>query len=147
KPFSLDPKLPLEISHTDTVDVPVRVTNDSDVRRSVAFTATSAGLKISGQPRDFIDLGTNGKGRKMLRLKADKLEGDASLAVEGVSAGAEKDTIARTIRVVPDGFPGVGSFSDMMEGRARGTVTLPKDVVPGSLRVRLEVYPTSMADL
>jgi uncharacterized protein YfaS (alpha-2-macroglobulin family) len=35
----------------------------------------------------------------------------------------------------------------MMEKRAASTITLPKDVVPGSLKVRLEVYPTSMADL
>src|SRR5205814_586699 len=57
------------------------------------------------------------------------------------------DTIVRTIRVVPDGFPGVGSFSDTIEKRAAGSILLPKDVVPGSLKVRLEVYPTSMADL
>src|SRR6185312_15315334 len=46
-----------------------------------------------------------------------------------------------------DGFPGVGSFSDTLQGRARGSVALPRGLVPGSLRVRLEMYPTSMADL
>ena len=148
KPFSLDPKLPLEISHTDTIDAPIRVTNDSNVRRNVAFTATPNGLKATGPLQDVIDLEPNGKSRKILRLNADKLEGDASLSVEGTSIPAEKDAIQRTIRIVPDGFPGVGSFSDMLEnGRARGGLTLPKDVVPGTLRVRLEVYPTSMADL
>src|SRR6185369_14185936 len=86
------------------------------------------------------------KARKLLRLTADKLEGDAGVLIERVS-GPDKDAIARTIRIVPDGFPRVGSISDMMETRARGLITLPKDVVPGSLRVRLEVYPTSMADL
>ena len=36
----------------------------------------------------------------------------------------------------------------MLEGgRARGSVMLPKDVVPGTLKVRLEIYPTSLADL
>src|SRR5205085_4712722 len=49
--------------------------------------------------------------------------------------------------VVPDGFPGVGSFSDLLEQRASGGVILPKDMVKGTLKVRLEVYPTSMADL
>ncbi|QJX00640.1 alpha-2-macroglobulin family protein [Frigoriglobus tundricola] len=148
KPFSIDPKLPLEIAHTDTIDAPIRVTNDSNVRRNVAFTATPNGLKTTGLLQDVIDLEPNGKGRKILRLNADKLEGEASLSIEGTSIPAEKDAIFRTIRIVPDGFPGVGSFSDMLEnGRARGGITLPKDVVPGSLQVRLEVYPTSMADL
>ena len=147
KPFSVDPKLPLEISHTDTIETPLRVTNDSDVRRTVALTATTSGFKATGPLQESIDLGPNAKGRRFLRLNADKLEGYGGVLIEGTS-GADKDTIARTIRIVPDGFPGVGSVSDMLEaGRARGTVTVSKDVVPGSLRVRLEMYPTSMADL
>ena len=34
-----------------------------------------------------------------------------------------------------------------LESRASGSIVLPKDLVKGTLRVRLEVYPTSMADL
>ncbi|HEY1188653.1 MAG TPA: alpha-2-macroglobulin family protein [Gemmata sp.] len=149
KPFSLDPKLPLEIAHTDTVDVPVRITNDSDVRRNIAFSTTLGGFKTSDALKDAINLDPNGKGRKFLKLNAGALEGDLSLTIEGSSIpAADKDIIRRTIRVVPDGFPGVGSFSDMLEkGRARSSITLPKDVVPGSLKVRLEMYPTSLSDL
>ncbi|MBA4187852.1 MAG: alpha-2-macroglobulin [Planctomycetaceae bacterium] len=147
KPFSLDPKLPLEVSHTDKIDVPVRVTNDSDDRRSVAYTLATSGLKVEGKSSDIFDLAGNGKGRRIVRMTANKLQGDASVLLTGVSSGADNDTIARSIKIVPDGFPGVGSFSDMIEGRARSTITLPKDIVPGSLKVRLEVYPTSMSDL
>lgn len=147
KPFSVDPKLPLEISHTDKVDAPIRVTNDSDDRRNVMFTVTPTGLKAASDLRTSLELGPNAKRRHILRLTPDQLQGDASLTVVGASTGADNDTIFRTIKVVPDGFPGVGSFSDMIEKRATGSITLPKDVVPGSLKVRLEVYPTSMADL
>jgi hypothetical protein len=147
KPFSIDPKLPLEISHTDTVDVPVRVTNDSDDPRTVAFTLSTQGLKVEGDVRDRLDLAANKSGRKLLRMRADQLEGQAGVGIAAASHGADNDNIIRMIRVVPDGFPGVGSVSDTMEGRARGSVVLPKDLVPGTLRVRLEVYPTSMADL
>ena len=147
QPFSVDPKLPLEVSHTDTVDVPLRVTNDSDDTRKVAFGVTTTGFRADGATPDALELGPNGKGRKLLRIKADKLNGPASVSITGTS-GADKDTILRTVAVVPDGFPGVGSVSDMIEkGRASGTVSVPKDMVPGSLRVRLEIYPTSMADL
>jgi len=147
KPFSVDPKLPLEISHTDTVDVPVRVTNDSDTPRTVTLAATLRGCKTNDKLQDAIALGPNAKDRKILRLNADQLDGYGTLLLQGTS-GAEKDSIARTIRIVPDGFPGVGSFSDMLEnGRARTRLTLPKDIVKGSLRVRLEMYPTSLADL
>src|SRR4029077_14876448 len=107
---------------------------------------TPSGFKVDGKFQDVLELGPNGKGRKIFRMKADHLLGDASLLVEGASA-ADRDIIARGIKIVPDGFPFVGSYSDMIEKRAAGNIRLPKDVVPGSLKVRLEVYPTSMADL
>ncbi|VTU02728.1 a-macroglobulin complement component : TonB-dependent receptor OS=Hyalangium minutum GN=DB31_3602 PE=4 SV=1: A2M_N: A2M: Thiol-ester_cl: A2M_comp [Gemmataceae bacterium] len=147
KPFSLDPKLPLEISHTDKVDVAIRATNDTDAKRTVGYTLGTNGLKVEGTASDVFDLGPNGKGRRIVRMTADKLDGEATVLVTGASSGADNDTIARTIRIVPDGFPGVGSFSDTIEGKARGSVTLPKDLVPGTLKVRLEVYPTTMSDL
>jgi hypothetical protein len=147
KPFSVDPKLPLEISHTDTVDMPIRVTNDSTASRTVALAAATTGFKRSGTPQELIALGPNDKRRTILRLNSDKLEGHGGVLI-AASSGAEKDSIARTVRIVPDGFPGMGSFSDTLEkGRGRGVVVLPKDTVPGSLRLRLEVYPTSLADL
>src|SRR5262249_11963703 len=67
KPFTVDPKLPHEITNTDVVDVPVRVVNDSDVRRAVTFALTPAGLSIEnggvktpdGVVKDTLDLGPN----------------------------------------------------------------------------------------
>ena len=119
KPFSVDPKLPLEISHTDTIDVPVRVTNDSDDPRNVAVQRDAERPQARRRRcRTSIDLGPNGKGRKIFRLKADKLEGDAGAGRRRVRAARTRTPSLRTIRVVPDGFPGVGSVSDMIEGRA-----------------------------
>ncbi len=146
KPFSVDPKLPLEVSHTDIIDVPVRVTNDSGEKRSVSLTALATGFKVEGNFADALDLVPNGKGRKVVRLKADKLQGECTFLATATS-GTDKDGIRRATSIVPDGFPGVGSFSDTIERRAAGRVALPKDIVPGTLKVKLEVYPTSMADL
>src|SRR5262249_29663125 len=118
KPFSVDPKLPLEISHTDTIDVPLRVTNDSDSPRTVTLKTVPGEFKTSDKLQDTIDLDANGKGRKMLRLNPARLDGYGVVLVEGTS-GTEKDTISRTIRIVPDGFPRVESVSDMLE-KGRG---------------------------
>jgi hypothetical protein len=53
-----------------------------------------------------------------------------------------------TIKVVPEGFPVVGAFSDVLEGGgAVHTVELPKTWVPGTLKCKLEVYPSTLADL
>lgn len=146
-PFSVDPKLPLEVAHTDVIDAPLRATNDSDDPRNLKLGVTLKGFKVDGPLPDSLALGANAKDRRVLRFKPDVLSGEGMVALVGTS-GPDKDTIARTIKIVPDGFPGIGSVSDVLEGgRALGTVKLPKDVVPGSLKVRLEMYPTSMADL
>src|SRR5262249_54237774 len=131
KPFTVDPKLPLEITSSDVLDVPVRVVNDSDDQRSVNFTVTPTNLTVEGgalatgdgSVKDAIDLKPNGKGRKIVRVRPKGLEGEAALLVVGNSApAAEPDSVRRTLTIVPEGFPGVGSFSDMLEKRATGSV-------------------------
>jgi uncharacterized protein YfaS (alpha-2-macroglobulin family) len=146
-PFSLDPKLPLQVAHTDVINVPLRVTNDSDTARKVALSLVATGLKPEGAVPEFLELDANKSKRHMLGMKPEVLSGRAAVLLTGTS-GPDKDIIQRFIAVVPDGFPGVGSVSDTLEkGRATGTVRVPKDVVAGTLKVRLEMYPTSMADL
>ncbi|OWK38899.1 hypothetical protein FRUB_06404 [Fimbriiglobus ruber] len=147
KPFSVDPKLPLEMSHTDIVEMPVRITNDSDDPQALTIALTPTGLRSEGSLTASTTLAANGKTRQTFSLKANKLQGDASVLVRATNASGDTDAILRTTRIVPDGFPGVGSISDTIESRARGTITLPKDVVPGSLAVKLEVYTSTMSDL
>jgi hypothetical protein len=156
KPLTVDPKLPTEISSADAVDVPVRVVNDSDQRRAVRLKVGPKNLTLDGPGertadgivKDAIELGPNEKGRKVYRVRPTGPAGEASLAVLGSSDTVdEPDSIVRTMRVVPDGFPVSGSFSDLLEKRVTGTVEVPKDLVKGTLQVRLEVYPTSLADL
>lgn len=155
KPITVDPKLPAEISSADAVDVPVRVVNDSDDRRAVGVTLVPKNLTVEGPGvrtaegafKDTLDLGPNGKGRKVYRLRPTA-GGEAALTVVGTSdPAAEPDSISRTMRVVPDGFPVSGSFSDLLEKRASGAVEVPKELVKGTLAVRLELYPTSLANL
>jgi A-macroglobulin TED domain/Alpha-2-macroglobulin family len=163
KPFSLDPKLPVEITSSDRVDVPVRVVNDSPERRVVTFEVTPTGLNALNTPqassttsqpstlaqiRDRIELTPDAKGRKIIPFQATMPEGEAMLRIQGVSEPfAPQDTIIRTMKVVRDGFPISGAFSDLLEKRAVKTIELPKDMVPGSLKMSLNVYPSTLADL
>jgi A-macroglobulin TED domain/Alpha-2-macroglobulin family len=163
KPFSLDPKLPLEITSSDRVDVPVRVVNDSPERRVITFEVTPTGLNALNTPqpssspspqstlaqsRDRIALEPDAKGRKIISFQAAMPEGEAMVRVQGASEPfAPQDTINRTMKVVRDGFPMSGAFSDLLEKRAVKTIELPKDMVPGSLKMSLNVYPSTLADL
>jgi alpha-2-macroglobulin-like protein len=156
KPFTVDPKLPAEISSADVVDVPVRIVNDSDDRRAVSFALSPTNLAVEGpglktpegRYKEVIDLAPNGKGRRVYRVRPTVADGQATLGVVGTSdPAAEPDATQLAVRVVPDGYPVTGSFSDLLEKRATGSIELPKDLVKGTLKVRLEVYPTTLADL
>jgi len=149
KPFTVDPKVPIEITATDRIDVPVRVVNDSDMKRRVGYTITPQGLVVqnNAELRDWIELAGNEKGRKIVSFKADKKEGEVSLTVVGTSDPIETpDQIVRSFRVVADGFPATGAVSDLLEKRANATITLP-EIIKGTLKLKVEVYPTSLADL
>jgi alpha-2-macroglobulin-like protein len=156
KPVTVDPKLPAEISSNDVVEVPVRIVNDTDSRRSVDITLSPTNLAVDGAGvktaggllKELLELGPNGKGRKVLRVRPTTPSGTAALAVIGTSDPAtEPDSTVSEMRIVPDGFPFQGSFSDLLERRSAGTIDIPKDVVKGTLKARLELYPSTMADL
>lgn len=155
KPFTVDPKVPLEINSNDIVDVPVRVTNDTDDRRTVEIGLNPVGLRVEGAAttpdgkfKEIVDLGPNGKARRVFRMRPTQIEGDIGLAVIGSSTpAADPDEIGRALRVVPEGYPVTKSHSDMLESIARGTFELPKDVIPGTLKARLDVHPSMLSQI
>jgi hypothetical protein len=156
KPFTVDPKTPIEITSNDRLDIPIRVVNDSDVRRAVTFTVTPDGLKlddssaklIDGKYQDWIELAANQKGRTIVSYRPTKKQGEIGLTVVGTSDPIDAaDNIVRNFRVVPEGFPVSGAVSDLLEKRAFANFELPKDYLPGTLKVQVHVYPTTLADL
>ncbi len=155
KPFTVDPKTPIEITADDRIDVPVRVVNDSDVPRTVTFDITPNGLTLAdsalkmenGKLRDHLTLAPNRKSRRLFSFRPAKKEGDVSLLVDGKSEPADaSDRMLRSFRVVPNGYPAAGAFSDLLERRANARFNMP-EAVKGTMKVRLHVYPTTLADL
>src|SRR5262249_14115052 len=57
------------------------------------------------------------------------------------------DKVLHTFQVVPQGFPVVGAHSDVLEKTALNTVELPPAWLKGTLKARVEVYPSTLADL
>ena len=159
KPFSVDPKLPNEITASDRIDIPVRLVNDSDVRRAVTFKVTPSGLKPENSllPEGAklenlllthrLMLEPNQRTRKVYSYRASVIEGRAALKVEGDSDPfAPRDAIERSLTVVPEGFPVNGFHSDLLEKVAHPELVLPA-VIPGTLKVSVNVYPSTLADL
>src|SRR5205807_1710719 len=84
KPFSLEPKLPVEISAGDRIDVPVSLANDTDASRTVTVTAQPKGLSlVQGAAEDQLTLAPQQSARRVFRFKPSIVEGVAELRLTG----------------------------------------------------------------
>jgi hypothetical protein len=146
-PFSVEPKVPVEVSHTDKITIPVAVANTTSSPRKVELTAAAANLKIIGPDRKTFDLGADQRLRQLFQFQPTVTNGEAKLIFEGQSNPFKPDTVERTFRIVPEGFPIVGSKSDLLEEVASHIVTLPKTWVNGSLNLQVQAFPSTLADL
>jgi hypothetical protein len=148
-PFSVDPKLPIEVTRTDKLDIPVAIANDTDSQRTVQVQveAKNLALKAGTAPAERLTLGPNQRARRTFRFQPTIIDGDADLVFKGRSEPFATDEIRRSVKVVPDGFPVVGSASDLLEKAAQHRIELPNAWVEGSLKCTASVYPSTLADL
>lgn len=147
KPLSLEPKLPVEITAGDRVDLPLSVVNDSSTTRKVAITSESSEMTLrDGEVQSKLTLAPQQRRRQLFRVTPNIVEGIAKLRFEGRDETAS-DSIAVKIPVVANGFPIVGSISDTLEKVARHQVVLPETWVPGTLHFQLSVFPTTLSEL
>ncbi len=148
KPFSLESKLPVEITAGDRIDVPVTLANDTEASRAVAVTAESKGLTlVRGKLDDRLTLEPRQSARRVFSFQPSIAEGTAELRLSGRSDGFGEDAVVRTIPVVAEGFPVVGTVSDVIDGIARHEVLLPQTWVKGTLKCQVSVYPSTLAEL
>ncbi len=150
-PVSLAAKLPLEVTSGDRVELPVVVTNgtfraiDAQVSAKVgaAFTVKeppSSRVRLDPQQTRtvYYDLTVVGTG-------ADPAAGRVALSAEG---GKLTDSMERTLRVVPAGFPRDESAAGTLTGGATSTEEVEiADPLPGTLTASLGFFPTPKATL
>lgn len=148
KPFSLEAKLPTEITANDKVDVPVVITNDTDSPRNVVIHVAPTNLELRQGANDSnAQLQPNSRSRRIYRLQSTVPEGEASVRMEGSSEPFAADTVIRRIPVVPEGYPVNEAFSDLLEKGVTHEIKLPEDYVRGTLKLRAQIFPSTLADL
>src|SRR5262249_31110326 len=103
-PLSLAPKVPIEVTASDTVDVPLSVANTTDEERPVrvALTAHDTLAVLAGDAAAQVELPAGAPRRTVYRFRPTVKEGTASLAFEGKTEGFDADAVRHTVRVVPE---------------------------------------------
>lgn len=147
-PFHIEPKLPVEITASDKLDLPLTLANNTGEKCAVQLEMAFEGLSGMGaKAQEQLVLDANQRTRRLYRLQPTKVEGDTRLFFACQSASFAGDSVERVLKVTPDGFPVVGSRSDVLEGVARTEVNLPETWVNGTLKCQLQAYPSMLADL
>ncbi len=147
KPLTLEPKLPVEVTAHDRIDIPLALANNTNAPQAVTVAVHPTGLSLlSGKSTDQLSLRPHERNRLVYRLQPAVVEGETQLRFDGRS-GAFTDNIVRTIKVVPEGFPIAGAQSDMLEKTARHELLLPESWISGTLKYQVAVYPSTLADL
>jgi len=147
KPLAAEPKLPQEVSSADRIDLPVGLTNGTGEPHTAGVALTLDGFAADGPGRFAVKLPANGGGRHLVRLTPTRPEGKLAVTVNATAGPGLTDSVRRTTTVVADGFPYLGAKSDLLEQRTEATVRLPREWVPGTLRVAVTVYPNTLAEL
>jgi hypothetical protein len=147
-PLTVKAATPLEVTSSDRIDLPVNLTNNTTEARKVELSLLEhKGLELlSERGQQELSLPADTTVRRDLRFRPTLAEGTAHLELAG-KAGAAEDKVRLSFRVVPEGFPVVGSHSDVLEKSASQSITLPEKWVPGTLKCQVQVYPSTLATL
>jgi hypothetical protein len=145
-PFTLEPKLPIEVTASDKIDVPISIANNTNDLRQVNIRMDGTNLRSDGKKEEQLAIGPDSRVRRIFRLQPSVVEGHAAVRLEGKS-DPFTDSVTRTFSIVPEGFPYIGSKSDLLEGVAQHDIVLPETWLAGTLKCQVQVYPSTLADL
>ncbi|MFO0589660.1 MAG: alpha-2-macroglobulin family protein [Polyangiaceae bacterium] len=150
-PVSLAAKLPLEVTSGDVVELPVVITNgtfrgiDANVSALVGPALSSKdplSSKVHLDPQQnktvYYALDVHGNGE-------NAADGKLALSAEG---GHLTDSMERTLRVVPAGFPREENAAGTLTGSAAANETIDlADPINGTVTASIEFFPTPKATL
>ena len=146
-PYGIEPKVPIEVTSTDRITLPVTIANDSSQAGSVQIELNAKGLKVLEGAGNQIMVGAGQRKRQLFRLEPSVVEGEATLNLLGRFTPSGIDRVERKFAIVPEGFPVIDSQSDLLEGVGRYDVVLPEHWVNGTLKLQAQVFPSTLADL
>ena len=149
RPFYVEPKLPLEVTAGDVVQLPVTTVNSGDTAMSDVNVEVPkiAGFKV-GPVQGARTLAGGERQRRLVELGVDARPGTYELTVRA-SGGGETDTVTRPLRVAAAGFPVELTHGGTLaaNGTESYTVDVPTSVVAGSLSTHVALYPTPAGNL
>ncbi|HYR85462.1 MAG TPA: MG2 domain-containing protein [Terriglobia bacterium] len=151
KPFSIDPKIPLQVTSGDVIQLPIGIVNgmSRELRGAEVIANGAAGIKFTMLGDNPATLRPKERTRRFVQLDVGReFTGLANLTLDA-KAGPYRDSVGRTLDVQPLGFPHESSTGGVLERNSSKSFefTLPREIVRGSLSSKVAVYPTPLASM
>ncbi len=150
RPFYLEPKLPLEVTVGDRVDLPVAVVNGTSQNLQAVFEVQASKVfRMKGSSKRDMPLVADARSRAVFPLEVVGL-GDGHIDVVGSLNGPNtnwQDSVRRPLTSVSQGFPVHESLAGVFAKQdSTLTLQLPDRWNPNSLRAVLRVFPSRVAE-
>jgi uncharacterized protein YfaS (alpha-2-macroglobulin family) len=146
QPFFVEIGAPVALTRGDEVSVPVTVYNYLENAQEVRLTLEPGSwYTLRGEPHRTISLEPGEVKSVRFRIRALTI-GRHALTVSALGAGVG-DAIRREIEVVSDGTLHERVVSGTLDRPATADLSMPADVIPGSERLLIKVYPSAFSQL
>ncbi len=146
EPFYIEPKMPLEATVGDVIELPLALINATKDKISAAnLLVRGEGVTIT-QVKP-IALAPGERARRLVQITADR-PGSFPITFSA-AAGPYADTVTRTLNVKAKGFPVAMNHGGLI-GPEEGFSTqliIPQEMEAGSLTTLAKVYPTPLANM
>lgn len=147
QPFFVDVDAPVALISGDEASLPIVVYNYTKGELTVSLQADgSAALEIVSGAKADVQMAAGQVKRVFVRVRAGA-PGPARLTVRASAQGVG-DAIVREIAIDPPGLPRQIAVNGAVTGGEQVIdVEIPADAAPGSVSVRLKVYPSTFSEL
>jgi alpha-2-macroglobulin-like protein len=147
-PLSLDTKLPLEVSAGDKILLPVSLTNKTDHALTAHLdTHFGAAFKLGAAPSPELTLLAGEKKTMIFPIEVvSKGGGQGEVSIAVTTAGL-KDSVEKTIKVVPLGFPIEAAASGTAQKGIARHVFETSGALPGTMVASVTLYPSPLASM
>jgi len=138
--FFVDIDLPVALTQSDIVSIPVAVYNYLPQEQTVRLELTrEPWFDLSGEDTVEMKIASNDVDVRYFTIKATRI-GDHELTVHGLGPQMS-DAISRKIRVEPDGRKIEETVSDRLEGNVEHTLNIPDAALDDASNILVKVYP------
>lgn len=146
-PFSLNVKIPTELSAGDVVQLPVTLSNERSEQVEVALNARFGELLVLDEKEipSLDTLAPKQRASLFYPLRVTGSQGESMVKIAASASGLQ-DEIARSVAVVPRGFPRVRAEGGSVAKRSEIRLDLSA-ALPGSIKAQVTVYPSVTATL